>query len=63
MRSLAKYAVAAAAMTAALPAAEANAATLVVDLAGIQTFNEFGSSENVVRTFDIGALAYVTGFA
>jgi hypothetical protein len=36
------------------------ASTLVVDVAGIQSFSEFGEAGNVVRTFNIGAFATVT---
>ena len=61
MKNLVKYAVAATAMAAALPATEANAATLVVSLAGVQTFDAFGDLSNIIRTFNIGAGAHVTG--
>jgi len=36
------------------------ASTLVVDVAGIQSFAEFGEPGNVIRTFNVGAFATVT---
>jgi hypothetical protein len=61
MKNLIKYAVAAAAMTAALPATEANAATLVVSLTGVQTIDARLDPSNIVQFFNIGAGARVTG--
>ncbi len=58
-----RYAIAAALATTALPASQADAATLVVNVAGAQSFAAFGSGSNTVQTFDIGALSRVTAIA
>ncbi|WP_235890262.1 PEPxxWA-CTERM sorting domain-containing protein [Sandaracinobacter neustonicus] len=48
---------------AAFAATSANAATLVVDLKDVPSYTYLGSAENVSMSFDLGAGAYVTGFA
>lgn len=63
MKNFVRYAIAATAFTVALPIAQANAATLVVDVAGIQSFAEIGDPDNVVQLFNIGAGSTVTGIS
>jgi len=62
MTNLHRSMLTAAAAIALLPAS-AQAATLVVDVANTQSVGDFGDPGNVVRTFQIGAGAHVTGIA
>ena len=50
------------ALSFAMPAAS-QAATLVVDLANLPSFDSFLDPGNVVQTYNIGALSNVTGFS
>jgi len=63
MKNFARYAIAAVALTAALPAAEANAAVLVVNVAGAQGFGALGTAANTVRTYNVGAGSTITGIS
>jgi hypothetical protein len=51
------------ALAAALTAGQAQAETLVVDVAGIRSDAEFGNAANTVLTFNLGTMATVTGVA
>jgi hypothetical protein len=62
MTSFVNRAVLAAAVFAMAPAA-ANAATLVVNVAGSQGFGALGTATNTVQTFNIGSLSQITGVA
>ena len=63
MKTLFNTAIAATFLAAALPAAQANAATLVVDVTGAQSFFEFGDASNTIATFNIGANSRITAVA
>ena len=63
MSKFARYAVAATALAAALPVAQANAATLIVNVAGIQSNGEVGDPANVVNSYNVGAGAVITGIS
>jgi hypothetical protein len=58
-----RYAIAAAALAAALPVAQAQAATLVVDVAGAQGYTTLGGALNTVRTYNIGGNSRLIGIA
>ncbi|KQS04035.1 hypothetical protein ASG11_07050 [Sphingomonas sp. Leaf357] len=61
MKNFARYALAATALAAVMPVAQANAATLVVNVAGGQGFAAFGGAGNTVRTYNVGAGSTITG--
>lgn len=62
MKILTKAAFVAAALTAStLPLQSAQAATTILNLTGVQSFDEFGEAANVVRLLNIGAGSHVTG--
>lgn len=61
MKNFARYALAATAMAVVLPAAQANAATLIVSVAGAQGYDDFGGTGNTIQTFNIGAGSHITG--
>ena len=46
-----------------LPAAHAQAATLVVDVTGVDSVGEFGDPGNTVQTYNIGAGSRITGIS
>lgn len=58
-----RYVIAAGLLGAALPVSQAEAATLVVDVTGAQSYGAFGTIQNTVQTFNIGALSRITGIA
>lgn len=63
MGKIIRYVIAGVLSTAALPVSQAEAATLVVDVAGAQSFAPFGDAQNSVQIFNIGAASRVTGLA
>ena len=58
-----RYAIAAAFLGTALPVTQAEAATLIVNVAGAQSYDAFGTAQNTVQTFNIGALSRITAIA
>ena len=58
-----RYVIAAALLGTALPVSQAEAATLVVNVAGAQSYSAFGDIRNTVQTFNIGALSRITAIA
>lgn len=64
MNKLMKSVVAMSAVAAAMvPAAMAQAATLVIDVAGLTSVDDLGSPNNLVQTYNLGANATVQGIA
>ena len=55
--------IAAAIAAAAVPAASANAATLIINVAGAQSFGARGSAGNQVATYLLGAGAHITSIS
>ncbi|PZO89834.1 MAG: PEP-CTERM sorting domain-containing protein [Sphingomonas sanxanigenens] len=53
--------IAAAVLATALPTTAAEAATLIVDVTGVRSFDGFGDSTNSVFNYNIGAGATITG--
>ena len=54
---------AAAALIAGIPATQANAATLIIDVSGINSVGEQGDTGNTVQSYNIGAGSIITGIA
>jgi hypothetical protein len=63
MRNIARYAVAAAVLAAALPASQAQADVITIDVSGAQGFGDLGDPLNTVRSFFLGANAHITDVA
>ena len=63
MKTFARYAIAATALAAALPAVQADAATLVVNVAGVQSYGALGDAANIVNSYNLGAGAVITGIS
>lgn len=61
MKNLVRTAIIGTALAVALPATQAQAATIMLDLTGVQTFDLFQDSSNIVRLLNIGAGSRVTG--
>lgn len=61
MKKMVRAAIIGSALAAALPATGAQAATVVLNLTGIQTFDAFQDSSNIIRLLNIGAGSRVTG--
>ncbi len=60
MRNMVRYAAAAAVLAAALPATQAQAEVVVVNVAGAQGFGALGATGNTILSYFIGANARVT---
>lgn len=54
---------AAAALIAGIPATQANAATLIIDVSGINSVGAQGDPGNTVQSYNIGAGSIITGIA
>ncbi|GAA3697590.1 hypothetical protein GCM10022268_05150 [Sphingomonas cynarae] len=58
-----RYVIAAALLGTTLPVSQAEAATLVVDVTGAQSYGMFANDQNTVQTFNIGGLSRITAIA